>query len=52
MSYIEKLESLIHDATVNRRIAEGDDARYWAIVITDLEKVLAFVSKFLVKESE
>ena len=52
MSYLEKLESLLQEAKTNKQNSGGDNARYWAIVVTDLEKILAFVNQYLVKESE
>lgn len=51
-SMVWKLEEVIQSAkTAKQEADDGEEARRWAIVNTELEKVLAYVQFYLV-ESE
>lgn len=52
-SLVGKLEGLKQKAkSLKLSSADGEEARHWAVVYTDLEKVSAYVQTYLVKESE
>lgn len=50
--FLSSLEDLLQMAKTSKQNADdSEDARHWAIVYTELEKVLALVKTYLVKES-
>lgn len=44
---IEHLEEALESARLGREEAESDSIRYWSIVVTDLERVLAQAKQWL-----
>lgn len=50
--FASELQSLLNQARINKENASTSDvARNWAIVITDLEKVFAYVEFYIVNTS-
>lgn len=51
VNFVEELDKLIQEAN-DRKVSadDGEKARSWAIVRTDLQKISAFVNKYLSEE--
>jgi hypothetical protein len=47
-NFLVALEELLQNAKDNK-ILSGEDGRYWTVVVTDLEKVLAWYKTYLFK---
>ena len=51
--FVTTLKNLVEEAKANTDKLRGSEAgRNWAIVRTDLEKTLAYVESYLVKDGE
>jgi hypothetical protein len=47
---LSALEDMMQMAKTNKQNADdGEDARHWAVVYTELEKVVAYLKTYLVK---